>query len=90
MPGSHEKLRATLSELEAELASLDSLDDDTRTALQDARKEIALALERGKRSAATARAEGSLQERLVEFEAAYPQLAGIVSRVLNGLAQLGI
>jgi hypothetical protein len=90
MANRFDKLRATLSELEAELAQLESIDDATRAALLDARAEIVATLERGKRSAATTRAERSLQERLVEFEAAYPQLAGVVSRLLDGLAQLGI
>jgi hypothetical protein len=90
MPDRLDKLRATLSELEAELRSVDSLDDDTREELAAAAAEIAASLRRGKRSEQTQRAEDSLQGRLAEFEAAYPQLAGIVSRLLDGLAQLGI
>ncbi|HMC11822.1 MAG TPA: DUF4404 family protein [Pirellulaceae bacterium] len=85
-----DKLRATLSELEAELRSTGSLDDATREQLADAAAEIAASLRRGKRSEQTRQAEDSLQNRLVEFEAAYPQLAGIVTRLLDGLAQLGI
>jgi hypothetical protein len=85
-----DKLRATLSELEAELRSTGSLDDATREQLADAAAEIAASLRRGKRSEQTRKAEDSLQNRLVEFEAAYPQLAGIVTRLLDGLAQLGI
>jgi hypothetical protein len=90
MPDRYDKLRATLDELDAQLAQLDSLDESTRAALLDAHAEITATLERGKRSSATKRAESSLQERLVEFEAANPQLAGVVSRLLDGLAQLGI
>jgi len=85
-----DKLRATLSELEAELRSVESLDDTTREELAQAAAEIAASLRRGKRSPQTRQAEDSLQNRLVEFEAANPQLAGIVSRLLDGLAQLGI
>jgi uncharacterized protein involved in exopolysaccharide biosynthesis len=85
-----EKLRATLAELEAELQGLDSLDDTTREQLADAAAEIAASLRRGKRSAAARRAEDTLQGRLVDFEANHPQLAIIVSRLLDGLAQLGI
>ena len=58
--------------------------------LAQAAAEIAASLRRGKRSEQTRKAEDSLQNRLVEFEAAYPQLAGIVTRLLDGLAQLGI
>ena len=85
-----DKLRAALNELEAELRSIDSLDDATREQLADAAAEIAASLRRGQRSEQTRRAEDSLQNRVVEFEAAYPQLAGIVTRLLDGLAQLGI
>ena len=85
-----EKLRTTLTELEAELQHLESLDDETREQLADAAAEIAAALRRGKRSEASSRAADSLQGRLVEFEASHPQLAGIVTRLIDGLGQLGI
>jgi len=85
-----DKLRATLNELDAELRSIDSLDDATREELAQAAAEIAASLRRGKRSEHTLRAEDSLQNRLADFEASYPQLAGIVTRLLEGLAQLGI
>jgi hypothetical protein len=85
-----DKLRAALNELDAELRSIDSLDDATREELAQAAAEIAASLRRGKRSEQTRRAEDSLQNRLVDFEASYPQLAGIVTRLLDGLAQLGI
>jgi chromosome segregation ATPase len=85
-----DKLRATLSELDAELRSIDSLDDKTREELAAAAAEIAASLRRGKRSDQTRQVEDSLQGRLADFEASYPQLAGIVTRLLDGLAQLGI
>jgi hypothetical protein len=90
MPDRAEKLRATLAELEAELESIDSFDDETRAELAGAAEEIAAALRRGKRSEATTRVENSLQSRLVEFEASHPQLAGIITRLIDGLGQLGI
>jgi chromosome segregation ATPase len=90
MPERSEKLRATLAELESELQSLDSIDDQTREELADAAAEIAATLRRGKRSAATMRVEDSLQSRLAQFEASHPQLAGIVTRLIDGLGQLGI
>ena len=85
-----DKLRATLSELDAELRSIDSLDDQTREELAAAAAEIAASLRRGRRSDQTRQVEDSLQNRLADFEASYPQLAGIVTRLLDGLAQLGI
>ena len=71
-------------------ASAGTLDVTDREGCRKAAAEIATSLRRGKRSEQTRRAEDSLQNRLVEFEAANPQLAGIVSRLLEGLAQLGI
>jgi len=84
-----DKLRAALAELEAELQA-GSLDDETREQMADAAAEIAASLRRGKRSETTRQAEDSLQGRLVDFEAQHPQLAIIVGRLLDGLAQLGI
>jgi len=90
MPDRLDKLRATLSELEAELRDHDSLDDETREQLEAAAAEINAVLRRGTRSAKTQEVESSLQDRLTDFEAAYPQLAGVVSRLIDGLGQLGI
>jgi septal ring factor EnvC (AmiA/AmiB activator) len=85
-----EKLRSTLSELEKELAAVDSLDDEAREKLAAAAADIADTLRRGKRTAQTSQAEDSLKDRLVDFEASHPQLAIVVGRLLDGLAQLGI
>jgi hypothetical protein len=86
-----ENLRVTLRELEAELRSLGTLDDETREQLAAAAEEIAVSLRRGKNRPATGnKTEESLQGRLAEFEATHPQLAGVVMRLLDGLAQLGI
>jgi hypothetical protein len=85
-----EKLRNTLAELERELASVDSLDDEARERLADAAAEIAATLRRGRRTEETSQAEESLKDRLVDFEAQHPQIAILVGRVLDGLANLGI
>ena len=85
-----DKLRATLAELEAELRGLDSIDDATRDVLAGAAAEIAATLRRGKRTPATKQAESSLKDQLAEFEASHPQLAGILTRLIDGLGQLGI
>lgn len=90
MSDRHEKLRATLTELEAELRELDSLDDETRQLLAEAALEITTTLTKGEKSGETERVEGSLRERLEEFEASHPQLAMIVGRLIDGLGQLGI
>jgi hypothetical protein len=86
-----EKLRTTLRDLAAELEALGTLDDATREQLATAAEEIAVSLRRGKPKSTAARApDQSLQGRLADFEAAHPQLAGVVTRLLDGLAQLGI
>jgi len=86
-----EKLRATLRDLEAELQALGTLDDATREQLAAAAEEIATSLRRGKTKPTVGRqTDQSLQGRLADFEAAHPQLAGVVTRLLDGLAQLGI
>jgi hypothetical protein len=85
-----EKLKSTLAELERELAGVDSLDDVSREQLAAAAAEIAATLRRGQRSEQTVAAEDSLKGRLVDFEASHPQIAIIVGRLLDGLAQLGI
>jgi hypothetical protein len=90
MPDRLEKLKSTLAELERELAAVDSLDESSREQLADAAAEIAATLRRGQRSHQTIAAEDSLKGRLVEFEASHPQLAIVVGRLLDGLAQLGI
>jgi len=86
-----EKLRATLRELEAELHSLGTLDDATREQLAVAAEEIATSLRRGKTvPSAVSPALKARPGGLADFEAAHPQLAGVVTRLLDGLAQLGI
>jgi phytoene/squalene synthetase len=90
MPDRLDKLRTTLAELEAELRELDSIDDATRDVLADAAAEISATLRRGKRSPETKRAETSLKGQLADFEASHPQLAGILTRLIDGLGQLGI
>jgi hypothetical protein len=85
-----EKLRSTLAELERELAAVDSLDERAREQLAGAAAEIEAALRRGRRTEETSQAEDSLNSRLVEFEASHPQLAILVGRLLDGLANLGI
>ena len=85
-----EKIRRALAELQEELGQLGSIDEPTRDALANAAADIADTLRQGKRSAKTQIAETSLRDQLAEFEASHPQLAGILTRLLDGLAQLGM
>jgi hypothetical protein len=85
-----------LAELEAELAEMDSLDPDSRTRLQEVAGEISAVLERSDPDLQGLQMEPphTIPERLSEnvesFRAQYPTLAGIVQRLIDGLAQLGI
>ncbi len=85
-----DKLRSTLRQLEDELAALGTLDDATREQLAVACEEIASSLRRGKAPSSSSNADDSIQGRLADFEASHPQFAGVVTRLLDGLAQLGI
>ena len=93
MPERLDKLRAALEDLERELSSLDSIDPETRLVLQEAKLEIEEALSH--RDPSRLRIQSpTLVQRLKQaerdFEASHPTLSGIVMRMVNTLAQLGI
>lgn len=96
-----ERLRQALADLEAQLRNLDTLDAETQAQLRRAAAEINTKLARQEAAAAspaepsegepaTAEIEGSLRERLVDFEASHPQLAMVLTRVIDLLGQAGI
>jgi hypothetical protein len=90
-----EKLRATLAELESELAGLESLDPQSRAHLASVASEISSALQRTNPiSEELATKSPSLPDQLTEnvtaFRTQHPTLAGILQRLIDGLAQLGI
>ncbi len=86
-----EKLRATVLELEQELRSLPAVDDEARQVLQDAMSKIRAALheqEEVERQRETLRDQ--LQTAANEFEGSHPTLTGLLSRLVDGLGQMGI
>jgi len=90
-----EKLRATLAELEAELNDVDSLDADSRGRLQEVADEIATALRRSNpEKELRLEPPHNMREQLIEnvetFRVQHPTIAGILQRLVDGLAQLGI
>ncbi len=92
MPERLDKLRETVRELETELASLDSIDPETRSVLETALTEIREALRR-KDAEALARRDSlatRLQEAAEGFESSHPNLFGIVGRTIDALGQMGI
>jgi chromosome segregation ATPase len=91
MPDRVEKLKSTLRELEAELASLDSLDEETRAALQSAVDEISQRLRKREYQPQQADSLATrLQDAAGEFETSHPTLFGIVTRTIDALGQMGI
>jgi hypothetical protein len=86
-----EKLKSTVAELEDELRSIDSVDAETRAVLEQAVLDILAALNK---AAPGERAPQSLVDRLQsaaqEFEESHPTVSGIVSRLVDGLGQMGI
>jgi Domain of unknown function (DUF4404) len=86
-----EQLKATASELEQQLQASASLDDESRQALRDAARDIQAALDEGKRSELQRQ---SLAQRLSDaaekFEGSHPALTDVITRLIDGLAQMGI
>ncbi|MCL4201321.1 MAG: DUF4404 family protein [Pirellulaceae bacterium] len=106
MPDSIEKLKAIVRELETELHGLPTLDEQAAEVLQEAIREIQSALLSRQQAAARhgetdlaaedaeTESSGSLTDRLNqaarEFEGSHPTLTGILSRLIDGLGQMGI
>ncbi|MEQ8791918.1 MAG: DUF4404 family protein [Pirellulaceae bacterium] len=92
MPERLENLRATLADLERELAKLNEADEGLRARLEAVQADISQALERAQSPQEVQ--PQSLMERLAateqEFEGAHPHLAGVLRQLIDGLAQLGI
>jgi hypothetical protein len=91
-----EKLRDTLAELEVELSEVDSLDEGSRQRLREVAEEIAEVLRRSDARSGNLEVEPphTVREQLLEnvetFRVQHPTLAGILQRLVDGLAQLGI
>jgi hypothetical protein len=86
-----EKLRAAVSELEQELQRLKTVDDDARRVLHGAVQEIRAALHEEESSEARRSSLiKRLQDSMEQFEATHPAVTNILSRLIDGLAQLGI
>ena len=88
----HENLRESLHDLDAEIERIDTVDDETRAALQDLAQDIQMLLAR---TTAPDALEGQpLRERLSNsityYEITHPQLSASISRVLDALVQLGL
>jgi len=86
-----EKLRTTVSELEQVLRGTKNLDKESRQILEQAVQEIRAALQPETRSETDRQSliEG-LRESVERFESTHPSLTAVLSRLIDGLAQMGI
>jgi hypothetical protein len=90
MPDRLEKIRETIRDLEAELASLDSIDQETRSVLETAVTEISEILQRPGSAASRDSLANRLQQVAQGLESSHPNLFGVVERTVNALGQMGI
>ena len=97
MPHRIENLRETLHELEAELANVERLDDESRRLLETAAAEIQEALHKEEPAEAVTSATDAsstwtdkLYNVASDFEESHPTLSRVVGNVASALAQLGI
>jgi len=85
-----DQLRSTLAELHAELDQLETLDEESRTLLEAAKRDLDDALSREK----VEEEQASLAERFErfgeDFQESHPDLAHIVGSLANTLSQMGI
>ena len=85
------RLNQLLTELHAELGSADTVDDSSKDLLRQAMDDIDQAVGADKPEADTPHpVRGQLEKSAVEFEADHPRLAGILSRIVDALGQMGI
>jgi hypothetical protein len=87
-----DKLRSLVKELEAELATLETVDDASQQALTETLRELRIAL--SSRVGAESLASESVVERLRDaeenFQVSHPTISGLVVRMIDALGQLGI
>lgn len=91
MPDQQEKLKAIVRELERELRSFEAMDDETRDVLREVLEEIQGVL--GGEEVTPSQQEswrGRLSDAAYQFEGAHPTIAGVIRRLMDGLAQMGI
>jgi hypothetical protein len=86
-----EKLRSLLSELKAEIAASDAIDEKTQSLMRELEAEIEVALEQENPGHFE---QHSIMERLqdsaTDFQAEHPALSQFVRRMIDGLGQMGI
>lgn len=84
------KLRATVDELESELAELSEIGDEARAVLEEAVSEIQEALRQQDDEIAHQTLSERLRDAAEGLEKSHPTLFGIVHRMVDVLGQMGI
>lgn len=89
-----EELRNTLTTLHAQLSSAGEIDTETQAMLHTVTSDIQRLLEHGSPETVAEDSSDTLSERLrttlIEFEARHPHVSGLLERITDGLASMGI
>ncbi len=91
-----EEMLTILRSLQEELASAESIHPDHRKSLQTLTDEIQQTLASGAPTTTAASADASetlsqrMKESIIEFEVRHPIIGGLVERLTDGLAAMGI
>jgi hypothetical protein len=89
-----DELLNTLKTLHTQLSSLGEIDAETQTMLQTVTSDIQNVLDSGSAAQVDDDSGKSLSERLrdtlIEFEARHPHVGGLLERITDGLASMGI
>ena len=85
-------LRDKLTELHEELARTESLDNSTRTILEDIGKDIQQLLDQpgDKHDSRYGSLTSRLRASMVHFELTHPRLTGAVENAIDALVQMGV
>ena len=91
MPEKIQNLRILVDELEQELQSVESLDDESRSMLKEAAHEIQTALQKEDvEGIAHQTMSARLNDVVAEFKTSHPTLYAVVNRMVDVLGQMGI
>ncbi|MEZ6131630.1 MAG: DUF4404 family protein [Planctomycetaceae bacterium] len=90
-----ETLNSTLAKLHETLNDTNDVDEETRTLLLSVTADIQRVLEeRGQAASESSPSDesmsGRLKDMVVEFEVNHPQIGGLLERLSDGLANMGI
>ena len=90
----HDQLLTTLKTLQSQLSSAGEIDAETQTMLQTVTADIQKIQESRATTGAADESETSFSERLretlIELEARHPHVGGLLNRITDGLASMGI